>query len=102
MSNDIYIPDLPWSIVKSYLLTFDKSRQTKSCKLIKGYCTAYQELLDDGDIIPDTSFCFVYFFSMMRRKRNFNYSLFPSEGLMSIVQQHQAPQGLFNLNTLTQ
>ena len=73
----MYYPDLPWSIIKSYNLTFDKTRVTKSAKLMKEFCTCYEQLIEDDEILPETSFSFVYFYSMMTYRSHFNYALFP-------------------------
>lgn len=51
-----YIPDYPWSLIKSYLLTFNR----------KEYCEAYEQLRADDEITSDTSFPFVYFYSIVR------------------------------------
>ncbi len=77
MKKDYYYPELPWSIIKSYNLTLDKTKITKSAKIMKKYCNHYQGLLEDNEILADTSFSFVYFYSMMRYKPNFNYNIFP-------------------------
>lgn len=79
--SDYYFPDLPWSIIKSYNLTFDKTRKTKSAKLMTEFCEGYKELLQDEEILPSTSFVFVYFYSMMRYKPNFDYKLFPRNSI---------------------
>ena len=79
--SDYYFPDLPWSIIKSYNLTFDKTRKTKSAKLMTEFCEGYKELLQDEEILPTTSFVFVYFYSMMRYKPGFNYRLFPRNAI---------------------
>ena len=73
--KEYYYPDLPWSIIKSYNLTFDKTRATKSAKLMKYYCKHYKELLENDEILPDTSFSFVYFYSMMNYRSNFDYAI---------------------------
>jgi hypothetical protein len=73
-----YFPDLPWSIIKSFNLTFDKTRATKSAKLMKEYCNSYEEMINDNEILPETSFSFVYFYSMMKYRSHFNYALFPT------------------------
>lgn len=76
-NEDFYFPDLPWSIIKSFNLTFDKTRKTKSAKLMKEFCEGYKQLLEDEEILPHTSFAFVYFYSMMKYRSHFNYVLFP-------------------------
>jgi hypothetical protein len=75
--KEYYYPDLPWSIIKSYNLTFNKTRLTKSAKLMKDYCKHYEELLENDEILPDTTFSFVYFYSIMEYRSNFDYILFP-------------------------
>ena len=75
--QEYYYPDLPWSLIKSYNLTFNKERVTKTAKLLKEYTEVYRELLEDQEIDPETTFSFVYFYSMMKRRRHFNYDLFP-------------------------
>lgn len=72
-----YYPDLPWSIIKSYNLTFDKTRATKSAKLLKEYFKTYEQLIEDDEILPETSFSFVYFYSMMKYRSHFDYALLP-------------------------
>lgn len=76
--KNYYYPDLPWSIIKSYNLTFDKTRATKSAKLMKEYCKSYEDMIEDHEILPETSFSFVYFYSMMKYRSHFNYALFPT------------------------
>jgi hypothetical protein len=78
MKNEYYYPDLPWAIIKSYNLTFDKTRVTKSAKLMKEYCNNYEQMVENDEILPDTSFSFVYFYSMMTYKSYFNYNIFPT------------------------
>lgn len=76
-----YIPDLPWSIIKSYLLTFNRNRSTKSSRAIKEYCVEYQNLLEDDEVntFIDTSFVFIYCYGMMKHRShwNYNYNLLP-------------------------
>lgn len=77
MKVEYYYPDLPWSIIKSYNLTFDKTRITKSAKLLKEYCKSYDQMIEDDEILPETSFSFVYFYSMMKYRAHFDYALLP-------------------------
>ena len=74
-----YIPDLPWSIIKSYLLTFNRNRATKSAIALKKYCVEYRGLLENDEIMSSTSFWFVYFYGMARYRPhwNYNYNLIP-------------------------
>ena len=72
-----YIPDYPWSLIKSYLLTFNRNRVTKSARIMKEYCEAYEQLRADDEIAWDTSFAFVYFYSMMKYRENWDYALLP-------------------------
>ena len=51
MEKEYYYPDLPWSIIKSYNLTLDKTRITKSAKLMKKYCNHYEQLLENDEIV---------------------------------------------------
>lgn len=51
MEKEYYYPDLPWSIIKSYNLTLDKTRITKSAKLMKNYCKHYEQLLENDEIL---------------------------------------------------
>lgn len=83
--NKYYYPDLPWSIIKSYNLTFDKTKVTKSAKLLKEFHEGYHQLLRDDEILPDTSFSFVYFYTMMNYRPYFDYSILPR--LRSYLQQ---------------
>jgi hypothetical protein len=77
MEKEYYYPDLPWSIIKSYNLTLDKTRITKSAKLMKNYCKHYEQLLENDEILPDTTFSFVYFYSIMKYRSNFDYAILP-------------------------
>jgi len=77
MEKEYYYPDLPWSIIKSYNLTLDKTRITKSAKPMKKYCNHYEQLLENDEILPDTTFSFVYFYSIMNYRSNFNYAILP-------------------------
>ena len=74
---EFYYSERPWSIIKSFFLTFDKTRSTKTSKLMKSLCSHYKDLLDDEEVLPDTSFPFIYFYTMMEYRSNFNYALFP-------------------------
>lgn len=75
---DFYYSEIPWSIVKSFILTFDKTRITKTAKIMKPLCESFQELLTDDSIsITDSDFSFVYFYTAMKYHKNFNYSMFP-------------------------
>jgi len=76
--KELYYSERPWSIIKDFFLTFDKTRSTKTCKLIKPLCVHYKSLLEDEDVLPDTQFPFVYFYTMMNYRKNFNYTIFPS------------------------
>jgi len=78
MKNEYCYPDLPWSIIKSYNLTFDKTRVTNSAKIMKEYFKCYEQMVENDEILPETSFSFVYFYSIMTYKSNFNYNLFPA------------------------
>jgi len=73
--KEYYYSERPWSIIKDFILTYDKNRSTKSAKLIKPYCNRYQMLLEDGDIIPDTGFPFIFFYSMMKWRSHFDYKI---------------------------
>ena len=76
--TEFYYPDYPWSIIKSYaIVSFDKTRKTKTAKLMKNYCESYEQLILDDDIVPNTTFSFVFFYSMMKYRGHFNYVLFP-------------------------
>lgn len=75
--KEIYYPDMPWSIIKSFILTFDKTRITKTASIIKPFCEDFNELLSDDFILPDTTFPFVYFYTRMTYRKNFNYAMFP-------------------------
>ena len=44
---------------------------------MKEYCEAYEQLLADDEIAWDTSFPFVYFYSMMKYRENWDYALLP-------------------------
>lgn len=78
MTEEYCFPDYPWSIIKSYaVVIFDKTRKTKTAKLMKKFCVDYQQLLEDEEILPGTSFPFVYFYTMMKYRSHFNYLLFP-------------------------
>ena len=77
MKTEIHYPDYPWSLIKSYNLTFDKTRVTKSARMIKEYHMDYKQLLDDDEILPNTSFPFVYFYTMMKYRPHFDYSILP-------------------------
>jgi hypothetical protein len=77
MEKEYYYPDLPWSIIKSYNLTLDKTRISKSAKLMKKYCKYYEQLLENDGIFPDTPFSFVYFYSIMKHRLHFNYAILP-------------------------
>ena len=59
------------------MLTFDKTRKTKTAKLMTGFCEHYQSLLENDVILPDTSFPFVYFFSCMNYRKHFDYAILP-------------------------
>ena len=75
--KEFYYSERPWSIIKDFCLTFDKTRSTKTSKIMKPLCDHYKSLLDDDIVLPDTEFPFVYFYSMMNYKSNFNYIIFP-------------------------
>ena len=60
MEKEYYYPDLPWSIIKSYNLTLDKTRITKSAKLMKKYCNHYEQLLENDEIVPDFLCLFLF------------------------------------------
>lgn len=89
MKKDYYYSELPWSIIKSYNLTFDKTRVTKSAKLLKEYHEGYQQLLEDDEILPNTSFPFVYFYTMMKHRPHFNYRIFPRRPSHLVYHQQQ-------------
>jgi len=87
LDKEFYYTEYPWSIIKSFILSFDKTRSTKTAKLIKPFCDKYRSLLEDDIILPDTEFTFVYFYSMMTYhypNPNFNYLLFPRNVQRSI------------------
>lgn len=76
--NEFYYSELPWEIIKSYILTFDKTRCTKSAKIMKPLCEHFRnEIEDDSNLINDNDFQFLYFYTMMNYHTNFNYSIFP-------------------------
>jgi len=78
MKEEYCFSDYPWSIIKSFaIVVFDKTRKTKTSKLMKKFCDDYQLLIEEGDIMPQTSFSFVYFYTMMKYRSHFNYLLFP-------------------------
>ena len=74
--NEYYYPDSLWSEIKSYILTFDKTRVSKTAKLLHDYIQDYNELIENDEILPETSFCFIYFYSLMKYRPHFNYALF--------------------------
>jgi hypothetical protein len=62
MNQEYHYPEPAWGIIKSYMLTFDKTRKTKTAKLMTEPIEYYRCLIENGDIIEDTPFSFVYFF----------------------------------------
>ena len=76
MMNEYYYSERPWSIIKSFLLTFDKSRSTKTAKILKPLFERYESVLKDEDILPD-SFPLFYFYFTMPYHPHFNYAMFP-------------------------
>ena len=75
--KEYYYSERPWSIIKYFLLTFDKSRSTKTAKLLKPFHERYESILENGFIAPDTEFSFVYFYCTMPYHPHFNYTIFP-------------------------
>lgn len=74
--NEFYYSERPWSIIKSFVLTFDKSRSTKTAKIMKPLCELYKSLIKNEDILPDSGFPFIYFYTTMPYRRHFNYAIF--------------------------
>jgi len=88
MNNQYYLPDYPWSIIKSYMLTLDKTRKTKTAKLMRPLCDEYNDALKMPVMIGmpkyNTTFISIYFALLHQRKPNFNYSrpaIFSQESL---------------------
>ena len=74
--NDFYYSEKPWSIIKSYILTFDKTRSTKTAKIMKPICEYFDDLLyDDRIFVNEIDFPFIYFFVMMPYRKKFNYAI---------------------------
>jgi hypothetical protein len=76
IDQEFYYPDMPWYIIKSFLLTFNKTRITKTASIIKPFCEDFNEMLSEDFILPDTTFSFVYFHTRMKYRKNFNYRIF--------------------------
>ena len=57
-----YYPESAWEIIKSYILAFDKTRKTKSAKLMTEPIEYYRGMIENGDVFENTPFSFVYFF----------------------------------------
>lgn len=74
--SEFYYSERPWSIIKSFILTFDKSRNTKTAKIMKPLCELYESMIINEDILPDSGFSFVYFYTIMPYRRHFNYVIF--------------------------
>lgn len=78
MNNQYYLPDYPWSIINSYILTLDKTRKTKTAKLMRPLCDEYNIALKmpgmDSTNKDNTTFVCIYFTCLHRRRPNFNYS----------------------------
>jgi hypothetical protein len=76
--NNQYLPDYPWSIIKSYMLTLDKSRKTKTAKLMRPLCDEYNDVLKMPVMIGipnyNKTFHSIYFAFLHQRRSNFNYS----------------------------
>lgn len=71
--REFYYPDMAWGVIKSFILTFDKNRITKTASIIKPFCVYFEKMLSDPDILPNTTFSFVYFYTCMDYRKNFNY-----------------------------
>lgn len=71
MKDDFCYSDPAWRMIKH-----DKTRIAQTANLLRKYTEGYKQLLEDDEIVPDTTFAFVYFFTMMKRRPNFNYDLF--------------------------
>ena len=70
--KDYYLPDYPWSIIKSYILTLDKTRKTKTAKLMRHLCDEYNASLK----VPGghtESFISIYFAFLIQRRPHFKY-----------------------------
>lgn len=74
--NEYFFPDSLWDEIKSFVFAFDKTRMAEPAKMLKDYINDYNELLETNEILPDTSFCFIYFYSMMKYRPHFDYALF--------------------------
>ena len=80
---EYYYPEPAWEIIKSYILMFDKARKTKTAKLMIEPIEYYRDMIENGDMIKDTPFSFVYFVTYMKYRKKFDYAMFPNRLLFS-------------------
>ena len=72
-NQDYCLPDYPWSIIKSYILTLDKTRKTKTAKLMMRLCDEYNASLKVPGEHEELSFISIYFAFLIQRRPHFKY-----------------------------
>ena len=74
-TEEYYYPEPAWEIIKSYILTFDKTRKTKTAMIMKDPCDYFTCWIESGQLEPDTTFYYMYFKNYMIHIKTYDYRL---------------------------